>query len=195
MKNKWKAFVVWSGHPDVAHGSCSPRINSPHILLFGLPRTTEIEHMLFSGNGSHKAQYLFSVPIKGAVSQQRQQVHSALWDRLLPFLNAIFIWHQCKKSVAVYHDVPFSHCSTWLFFRRSLAPVPRPVLHSHTYWNLIWYHWLIAQVWPPRLFYDWRFLWDHCGPSSSERSDSPTAAVRMNGSFPRRGMMKRIQFL
>lgn len=63
--------------------------------------------MLFSGNGSHKAQYLFCVPIKGAVSQQRQQVHSALWDRLLSFLNANFIWHtdRWKNSVAVYLGV------------------------------------------------------------------------------------------
>lgn len=182
------------GYLDVSSGLCSPCINSPHILLFALPWTTELEHTLFSGNGSHKAQYLFCAPIKRAVSQQQQQVHSALWDRLFSFLNANLIWHtdRCKKSVAVY--LVMVCCSTLLFFRFRLVPVPRPVLHSHTYWNLIWYHWLIAQVWPPRLFYDWRFLWDHCGPSSSERSDSPTAAVRMNGSFPRRGMMKRIQF-
>lgn len=62
-----------------------------------------MEHMLFLGYGSRKAQYLFCVPIKRAVSSQRQQVHSAPRDRLF-FLNARFIWRTDlrQKCVAVY---------------------------------------------------------------------------------------------
>lgn len=93
------------GCPDAAYGLCSSHIISPHILLCALPWTTKMEHMLFLGYGSRKAQYLFCVPIKRAISSQRQQVHSAPWDRLFFFfLNTHFIWgtDTCKKCVAVY---------------------------------------------------------------------------------------------
>lgn len=50
-------------------------------------------------------------------------------------------------------------------------------------------------TYPLRGFMTYDFLWDHSGPFSPERSDGSTAAVRMNGSFPSRGTMKRIQFL
>lgn len=145
-----------------------------------------------------KLSIYFVCPLKGPSANSNSKCIQPSETGLFSFLKCKYFDVQvCKKvSCSLYHDPPFSHCSTLLFFRFRFAHVSRPILHPHTYWNLIWYHWLIAQVWPPPgCFMTGVFLWDHCGPSSSERSDSPTAAVRMNGSFPRRGMMKRIQFL
>lgn len=98
-----------------------------------------------------KLSIYFVCPLKGPSANSNSKCIQPSETGFFSFLKCkYFDVQMCKKvSCSLYHDPPFSHCSTLLFFRFRFAPVSRPILHPHTYWNLIWYHWLIAQVWPP----------------------------------------------
>lgn len=99
--------------------------------------------------------------------------------------HLLVIW-RFRQAQHIYH---FWDTDLYLLASSNLAP-----------WHLVKSHPISAAnssrvTYPHRLFYDWHLLWDHSGPSSPERSDGSTAAVRMNGSFPSSGLMWRIQFL